>query len=184
MERQSIRTTQIGRTILTESKLRNCILKLSDQIKTAYTGCGEVIVLVLLKGAKRFADDLFRQIDDDKFLLRYVSVSSYDGDKSIGKVTINGELGNLAGKEILIVDDIYDSGLTLSEIIRTVEKEKPFRIRTCLLLEKQIPHQRHIKIDFKGSDVPDCFVVGYGLDYDEQFRELPFIAQYLQPRLN
>ncbi|MFA5784072.1 MAG: phosphoribosyltransferase family protein [Phycisphaerae bacterium] len=183
MERQLTRT-QIGRIILSESHLRTCINKLADQIKNAYTGCGEVIVLVLLNGAKRFADDLFERINDDKFKLRYISVSSYNGNKSIGKVTVQGEITGLSGCEVLIADDIYDTGLTLSEVVKIVEKEKPHGIRTCLLLEKQLPHQRHITIDFKGADVPDCFVVGYGLDHDEQFRELPYIAQYIPPRPN
>jgi hypoxanthine phosphoribosyltransferase len=175
MDRQSTQA-QVGQIFLTESVLCSRIENLSEQV-TIYTDSNKVTVLVLLNGAKRFADELFERIKDDKFQLRYLKVSSYDGAEPNRKVTITGDIGDLAGKEVLIVGDIYDSGLAISEVLKRVKQAQPHRIRTCLLLEKQAMHKEQVVIDFKAAVVPDCFVVGFGLDYNGQYRELPFIAE-------
>ncbi len=175
MDRKTAKA-QVGRILLTEPELAARVANLAEQIKTAYADTSKVIVLVLLNGAKRFTKDLFGLINDEKFQLRYLTVNSYSGCKSNGKVT-TGDIGNVAGQEVLITDDIYDSGLTISEVLKKVKQAQPNRIRTCLLLEKQTTHKEHVKIDFKAAVVPDCFVVGYGLDYDGQYRELPFVAE-------
>lgn len=169
--------TKIARILLTESAISSHVANLAEQIKTTYANKDKVIVLVLLNGAKRFTDELFERINDEKFQVRYLTVNSYYGSKSTGKITITGDIGNVAGQEVLIADDIYDSGLTISEVLKMVKQAQPHRIRTCMLLEKQTRHKKKVKIDFKAADVPDCFVVGYGLDYNGQYRELPFIAE-------
>jgi hypoxanthine phosphoribosyltransferase len=176
MDRKTAKA-QIGRILLTESVLAVRIANLAEQVRNAYADCNKVIVPVLLNGAKRFADELFERINDVKFQLRYLIVTSYSAAQSSGKVIIEGDIGDVAGQEVLITDDIYDSGLTISEVLKKVRQGKPRRIRTCLLLEKQTTHKKNVEIDFKAAVVPDCFVVGFGLDYNGQYRELPFIAE-------
>jgi hypoxanthine phosphoribosyltransferase len=176
MDRQASET-RVGQILLTESAISSRIANLAEQIRTIYTDSNKVTVLVLLNGAKRFADELFKRINDDKFRLRYLKASSYDGAESDGKVIITGRVGDVTGQEVLIVDDIYDSGLTISEVLKRVKQARPYRIKTCLLLEKQTRHKERVVIDFKAAMVPDCFVVGFGLDFNGQYRELPFIAE-------
>ncbi len=176
MDRQTTKA-KVGQILLTESVLSSRIANLAEQVKAIYAQSNRVIALVLLNGAKRFADELFERINDKKFQLKYLKVSSYDGAVPNGKVTITGDIGDVAGQEVLIVDDIYDSGLTLSKVIKRVKRARPYRIRTCLLLEKRTRHKKNIAIDFKTAVVPDCFVVGFGLDYNGQYRDLPFIAE-------
>jgi len=176
MDRDTTKT-KFRQILLTKKALSSYIANLAEQIKTTYANNDKIIVIVLLNGAKRFTDELFGHINDEKFRLRYLTAGSYNGAESGGKVTIAGDIGDVAGQEVLIADDIYDSGLTLSEVIKKVEQARPHRIRTCLLLEKQTRHKKKITIDFKAAVVPDCFVVGYGLDYNGQYRQLPFIAE-------
>lgn len=176
MDRKTFKS-QVGRILLTESVIASHVVSLAEQIKAAYADSNKVTVLVLLSGAKRFADELFERINDEKFRLRYLTVSSYDGTRSNGKAVISGDTGDVAGQEVLIVDDIYDSGLTISDVLKKVKQGRPHQIRTCVLLEKQTRHRKQVVIDFKAAVVPDCFVVGYGLDYNGKYRELSFIAE-------
>lgn len=175
MERETTKP-KVGQILLTESAISASIASLAEQIKATYDSSDKVIVLVLLDGAKRFADELFGCIDLSKFELRYLRAKSYNGNESSGVVEIIGKIGDVSDAEVLIVDDIYDRGRTLSSVLRIVEQGHPQNIRTCVLLEKQTERTDSVEIDFVAAQVPDCFVVGYGLDYDGQYRELPFIA--------
>lgn len=175
--------TQVEQIFLSGPVLSARIADLAEQIKAAYAATDRVIVLVLLNGAKRFTDELFRRINDRKFQLRYLTVRSYSGARPGANITIAGDITDVAGQEVLIADDIYDTGLTLSEAMQKVEQSRPLRIRTCCLLEKQTRHKKKIAIDFKAATVPDCFVVGYGLDYNGRYRDLPFIAELNLPSL-
>jgi hypoxanthine phosphoribosyltransferase len=168
---------QVGKILLTESALSARVAGLAAQIKAAYADVDSVVAVVLMQGAKRFADELFSLIDDGRFELRYLTVSSYRGVEQAENVSICGEVGDVAYRDVLIVDDIYDRGLTLSGVMQMVCRGRPRRVRVCCLLEKQTQHREEIKIDFKAATVPDCFVVGYGLDYAGQYRHLPFVAQ-------
>ncbi len=175
MDRETTKP-KVGQILLTESAISACIASLAEQIKAAYKATNKVIVLVLLDGAKRFADELFGCIDLAKFELRYLRAKSYNGAESCGQIEINGRIGDVSDAEVLIVDDIYDRGRTLSGVLQIVKQGHPQSIRTCVLLEKQTTRTELVSIDFVAAQVPDCFVVGYGLDYDGQYRELPFIA--------
>lgn len=178
MEREDT-AVKTGRILLAEQEISAHLEKLARRIQTAYADVDEVTVVVLLSGAKHFADRLFALIDDDKFQLTYVKVSSY-GDRftSSGNVDIKGlDKSALADKEILIVDDIYDSGLTMSRVVDAISFAKPRGVRTCVLLVKHTEHAKQVNIDFKAAVVDDCFVIGFGLDYKGQYRDLPFIAR-------
>ncbi|MCP4708494.1 MAG: hypoxanthine phosphoribosyltransferase, partial [Planctomycetes bacterium] len=104
-------------------------------------------------------------------------VSSYRGDKSTGQVAIEGEINtSLSGKEVLLIDDIYDSGETLKVVMEYLKRYSSKRVRTCVFLEKEVDHQVDVEIDYLGYKVADVFLVGYGLDYNEKYRDLPYIC--------
>ena len=130
-----------------------------------------------MTGAKRFADDLFREMQNEKFEIEYVKVDSYHGrTKSTGHVKFQSQIRTqIADRDVLIIDDLYDTGLTLKKVTEKI-RQQGGRVRTCVLLEKDIEHLGNVDIDFLGLKVPDCFLIGYGLDYQGQFRELPFIC--------
>lgn len=138
----------------------------------------EHLVLVpVLTGAMVFVADLIREIPL-KMSLEVVGVSSYPGKSMESKgVSIRGELPRtLAGKHILMVDDILDSGQTLDVVGRIIREQSPASLRTCVLLRKPGKATVHVQADYVGFDIPDEFVVGYGLDYDGFYRNLPEIA--------
>ncbi len=152
--------------------------KLARQIESAYHHADKIVVIVLLAGAKRFADDLFARIDDDKFEIQYVKAASYyNAAKSSGQVDVEDTVkAPIAGRDVLLIDDIYDSGRTLNKLVALLSERGAADIKTCVLLEKLVQHTVPIDLDFDTLEVPDRFVVGYGLDHDGMYRELPFIA--------
>ena len=165
--------------VVSKQQIISSVENIASKVKKSYADNEKVLAFVMLMGAKWFADDLFRHINDDsKFQVQYIRASSYQGGtKSTGQVTISPDIkDNLAGKEILIIDDIYDSGLTLRTVTELFKEKGASDIKTCVLLEKQIEHKEHVDVDFVGLNVPDEFIVGYGLDYNQMYRELPFIA--------
>ena len=114
------------------------------------------------------------------FTREYIKVSSYCGTSSADTPAIgfNEQLRDkLHAKHILVIDDIYDTGKTLSMLRRRLMNFEPQSVKTCVLLEKEITHSESVMIDFLGMKVPDVFVIGYGMDYNEQYRQLPFIAE-------
>jgi hypoxanthine phosphoribosyltransferase len=175
MERQQAKIRP-AKVLITESRLSSQIEELARKIKAKYESAPDVVVFVLLEGAKKFACELFARINDEKFQLRYIRAKSYNGTKANSCVEITGDIGDITGREVLIVDDIYDSGITMSSVIRLIEQTCPKRIKTCVMLEKQTTRKETVHIDFQAAQVPDCFVVGYGLDYDGRFRDLPYVA--------
>ncbi|MBN1796901.1 MAG: hypothetical protein JW804_09535 [Sedimentisphaerales bacterium] len=168
---------QTGKILLDENFIQSSLSKLAGQITAAFSQSKNVTVIVLLDGAKRFADDLFALIDDDKFKLVYIRANSYIATESTANIRIQGKLPNLHNTDVLIVDDIYDTGNTMSRIIDLVNIQKPRTVKTCVLLKKTKQHNNPARIDFYAADIPDCFVIGYGLDYAGQYRDLPFIAE-------
>jgi len=173
--------------IVSQQQIASSVKDIASEIKKCYANSEKVLAVVMLMGAKWFADDLFHQInDDDKFQVQYIRASSYhDGTESTGLVTIHPEIKeNLAGKKILIIDDIYDSGLTLKTVAELFREKGADDIKTCVLLEKQTEHKEQVNIDFAGLNVPDEFIVGYGLDYKQMYRELPFIASIKEDIIN
>lgn len=139
---------------------------------------GRVVLIPILTGALVFTADLIRCMPL-KLSLRVVAVSSYPGKSMESKgVKLAGELPHdLAGKHVLVVDDILDSGQTLGVVRELVERQKPASVRLCVLLRKpESSRLRHVDVEYVGFDIPEAFVVGYGLDYDGHYRNLPEIA--------
>lgn len=164
------------RVLLSEDEIREKVRELGGKITTDYKNSNLMLVTVL-KGAVVFLADLMRQIDVPAEI-DFMVVSSYgSGVKSSGVVKIVKDLDvPLAGKDILIVEDILDSGLTLSYIKELLESRGPRSIRIATLLDKPSRRKVDLQADYIGFSVPDEFVIGYGLDYDEKYRNLPYIG--------
>ena len=164
------------RVLLSEEEIRAKCKEMGARISQEYKGKNLMLVTVL-KGAVVFLADLMRQIDVPAEI-DFMVVSSYgSGVKSSGVVKIVKDLDvPLAGKDILIVEDILDSGLTLSYIKELLESRGPRSIRIATLLDKPDRREAPITADYVGFVVPDQFIVGYGLDYAEKYRNLPYIG--------
>ena len=164
------------RVLLSEDEIREKVRELGGKITADYKNSNLMLVTVL-KGAVVFLADLMRQIDVPAEI-DFMVVSSYgSGVKSSGVVKIVKDLDvPLAGKDILIVEDILDSGLTLSYIKELLESRGPRSIRIATLLDKPSRRKVDLQADYNGFSVPDEFVIGYGLDYDEKYRNLPYIG--------
>ncbi|MBL7214200.1 MAG: hypoxanthine phosphoribosyltransferase [Phycisphaerae bacterium] len=173
------------RILISTEKLKETIAYLASQINAAYATMENVMALVILEGAKYFAEDLLEQLSFP-IEIDYLKASSYCGTASGCTVAMNVNDNlheRLKGKNILVIDDIYDTGRTLSTLLKWIKDSNPQSIKTCVLLEKEVPHDKNITIDFPGMKVPDVFVIGYGLDFDGQYRELPFIAELAPERI-
>lgn len=167
----------ILKVILSEEELHAKVQELGRQITEDYRG-KKLLLVSILKGSVIFMADLMRAIDTD-CRIDFMSVSSYGaGVKTTGVVRIIKDLDiDIQGYDLLIVEDILDSGKTLSYIKKILTERKPNSIRICTLLDK--PERREVKdiiADYKGFIIPDEFVVGYGLDYAESYRNLPYIG--------
>lgn len=164
--------------ILTEEQIQERIKEMGAELNRFYADKPEELIMVcVLRGAVLFMADLARQIERP-VTFDFIDVSSYAGTESRGSVRINKDLEeDIRGKHVLIVEDIIDTGLTLKKVIEMLQTREPASIQICTLLDK--PSRRtvkHITSDFNGFEVPDMFVVGYGLDYNEKYRNLPFIG--------
>ena len=165
------------RVLLSEEEVDARIQEVADVINKDYEG-KDVHMICVLKGGVFFMCELAKRITRP-VTLDFMSVSSYGDDtKSSGVVKIVKDLDQpLEGKDVLIVEDIIDSGRTLSYLIEILGKRNPASIRLCTLLDK--PERRvkkQVKVDYSGFVIPDEFVVGYGLDYDQRYRNLPYIG--------
>ena len=163
--------------LIDRKTVENRIKELAKQIEKDYAG-EEVYCVGLLKGSVVFLSDLVKEINSP-VIIDFMSVSSYGSETvSSGDVKILKDTDlDLRGKHVLIVEDIIDTGLTLEHVIRYFKESKGVRtLKTCTLLSKPERRKVNIDIDYVGFDVPDKFVIGYGLDYDQKYRNLPYIA--------
>ena len=172
----------IKEVLVNEEQLKECVQKLGAQISKDYEGKNLLLVSVL-RGSVIFMADLMREIKIP-CTIDFMSVSSYGaGTKSSGVVKIIKDLDlNLAGYDILIIEDILDSGNTLSYLKKILLTRNPSSIKICTLLDKPERRTADISADYSGFSIPDAFAVGYGLDYDEKYRNLPFIG-VLDPKV-
>jgi hypoxanthine phosphoribosyltransferase len=166
--------TEIVETLFTEDQIRMRVENLGHQIAADYSNRPLVLVSIL-RGSVFFATDLARQIDLP-LSMDFLSISSY-GEGSEGVVRITKDLEeNIAGKDVLLIEDIVDTGFTLKYLLRTLGSRNPKSLEVCTLLDRTA--RRIIEIDLKyiGFEIPDKFVVGYGLDYRQRYRNLPYIG--------
>ena len=166
----------IERVLFTEEALRTRVAELAAQIDRDYAG-KEPLLISVLRGSFVFMADLVRQIHLP-CTVDFMSVSSYgSGTTSSGQVKITKDLSeSIEGRDIIVVEDILDSGNTLSYLFRLLQARHPASVRLCTLLDKPSRRTKPITADYTGFTVDDLFVVGYGLDYAEKYRNLPYIG--------
>ena len=164
------------RVMIPEEDVTKRIEEMGRQISEDYAG-KQVHLICILKGGVFFACELAKQITVP-VSIDFMSVGSYgDGTSSSGIVKIAKDLDEtLEGKEVLVVEDIIDSGRTLSYLLEVLRKREPKSMRLCTLLDKPSRRVREVKVDYIGYKIPDEFVVGYGLDYNKKYRNLPYIG--------
>ena len=172
----------IERVLFTEEALRTRVQELAGQIDRDYAG-REPILISVLRGSFVFMADLVRSITLP-CTLDFMAVSSYGaGTTSSGQVKITKDLSeSIEGKDVIVVEDILDSGNTLSYLLKILENRHPASIRLCTLLDKPDRRVKPVEVHYSGFTIPDAFVVGYGLDYAEKYRNLPYIG-ILKPRV-
>jgi hypoxanthine phosphoribosyltransferase len=169
-------TADVERVLISEDRIRARVAELGRQITDDYAGT-DLILVGVLKGAVMFMVDLSRAIDLP-ISLDFMATSSYGAStKSSGVVRILKDLDrSIEGKDLLIVEDIVDTGLTLKYLIDILRERGPASIRVCALLNKQKSRKTDVEIAYVGFEIPDEFVIGYGLDYAEVYRNLPFVG--------
>ena len=165
-----------GKPLITQMEIEKRIKELGTKITADYEG-RELVMICILKGAYVFFADLVRNIHIP-VSVDFMMVSSYGaGTSSTGAVKIISDLSEaIKDKDVLIVEDIVDSGLTLSYLYKTIRSKKPKTIKLCVLLDKVERRKYETPIDYIGFTIPTNFVIGYGLDYKDNFRNLPYIA--------
>ena len=172
----------IQEVLFSEEQLKARVQEIAREIERDYAG-KEIMLISVLRGSFIFMADLCRAIDLP-CTLDFMSVSSYGkGTSSSGQVQITKDLSeDISGRHIIVVEDILDSGNTLSYLLKILENRHPASIRLCTLLDKPDRRVKPVQVHYSGFTIPDAFVVGYGLDYDEKYRNLPYIG-ILKPRV-
>lgn len=167
----------ISKTVLTREEIENKVKEMGEMISGDYKG-KELVLISVLRGSVYFAVDLSRSLSIP-FSIDFISISRY-GKKtnSTGIVRITKDLDlNIAGKHVLVVEDIVDTGLSLSYLLRNLKTRNPADLKVCTFLNIEARRIVNIPVEYKGFDLPDIFVVGYGLDYNEKYRNLLYIAE-------
>ena len=172
----SIFDNDIQEVLFSEEQLKNRVREIAQQITADYQG-KEIMLISVLRGSFVFMADLCRAIDLP-CTLDFMAVSSYGkGTKSSGQVQITKDLSeDISDRHIIVVEDILDSGNTLSYLLKILENRHPASIRLCTLLDKPDRRVKPVEVHYSGFTIPDAFVVGYGLDYAEHYRNLPYIG--------
>jgi len=166
---------EIGRVLITEAMLARRVRAMSQEIGRDFRG-REMVVVALLNGTVMFLADLIRNLSLP-LRLDFMGVSSYGAGTESGELVFTKELRlDVHGRDVLLVDDILDTGKTLSRVLPKLHALGPRHIKVCVLLDKPSRRVEDVKADYVGFKIPDVFVVGYGLDYAERYRNLPFVG--------
>lgn len=163
--------------LISKEQLENRIIELGKQIKEDYQG-KQLVCVGLLKGSVVFISDLIRAIDMD-LSIDFMKVSSYGkGTDSTGVVKILKDVDEeVTGKDVLLVEDIVDTGLTIANVKEFMAKKRPNSVKVCTLLDKPSRRKIDVKAEYVGFEIPDEFVIGFGLDYAEKYRNLSFVGK-------
>lgn len=176
----------IKNVLFSREQLTQRISEMGREITELYANSpNKLLIITLLKGGVVFTSDLIRHIDLE-CRVEFVKASSYAGTESTGTVNIYlpRELDSLEGYDVLVSEDIADTGLTLSELEKKLLERKPESLRTAVLLNKPSRRRSPFTPDMVGFEIPDLFVVGFGLDYCEKYRNLPYIAEMSEKYIN
>jgi hypoxanthine phosphoribosyltransferase len=167
----------VAASLITRDQIQDRIVEIAGEIERDTPGDGLIHLVCVLKGGFLFLADLVRAMGD-RVTLDFMAVSSYGkGTKTSGEVRLLKDLDqSIEGRDVIIVEDIVDTGLTLTYLQEILRARAPRRLRTACLLSKPARRLVDVPVDYIGFNIDDHFVVGYGLDYDEQYRNLPYIA--------
>lgn len=169
--------TKTPEVMISEAEIRRRVDELAAEISSDYSGKGDIVLIGVLKGAFIFLADLSRKLTIPR-TIEFIAVSSY-GDSSVasGAVRLLMDVrGPIEDRHVILVEDIVDTGHTLKYLMGIMESHRPASVRTCTLLHKPVRAKVDVALDYVGFTIPDEWVVGYGLDYAEQNRTLPYIG--------
>jgi hypoxanthine phosphoribosyltransferase len=166
---------ELERVLIAPERIERRVQALARQIQRDYRE-RELVVVALLNGTVMFLADLIRHLELP-LRLDFIGVSSYGSGTSSGALVFTKELKlDVRGRHVLLIDDILDTGRTLKRVTTKLRALKPRSLKICVLLEKKARRVEKVRADYVGFQIPDAFVVGYGLDYAERFRNLPFVG--------
>ncbi|MDI6728989.1 MAG: hypoxanthine phosphoribosyltransferase [Thermodesulfovibrionales bacterium] len=171
----------IGKPFLTTEQIHEKVTELADRISRDYVG-KEILAVGILKGSFMFFADIVRALKIP-VTVDFIVASSYLKSTSTGEVKIHYDVKeDIAGKHVLLIDDIIDTGVSLNYIRERILSKGPASLKICILLDKKERRSVDVPIDYTGFEIPNQFVVGYGLDYDNKYRNLPYIAIFKKER--
>lgn len=163
------------KVLIEEEKIQDKVKEIAKRIEQDYEG-KEITLICILKGSTFFTVDLAKRINKN-VKIEFIQVSSYGASTTSSKIELKLDLKeSIEGKHVIVVEDIIDTGRTLSYLIEHLKERKPESLKLCTLLDKPERRLYDVKVDYTGFEIPDKFVVGYGLDYDESYRNLPYIG--------
>ena len=172
---------EIEYVLISRTQIHRRVRELAKQIESDFAG-RDLVVVSLLNGTVMFLADLIRSLDMP-LRLDFIGVSSYGSGTVSRELVFTKELRlDVRDRDVLLVDDILDTGKTLTTVIAKLQKLRPRQIKTCVLLNKPARRVENVQADYAGFEIPDLFVVGYGLDYAERYRNLPFVG-VLKPEI-
>jgi hypoxanthine phosphoribosyltransferase len=161
--------------LITERQLARRVREMTAQLERDFAG-RELVVVALLTGTVMFLADLIRHLSLP-LRLDFIGVSSYGAGTTPGELVFTKELRlDVRGRDVLVVDDILDTGRTLKRVLARLRTLKPRRVKVCVLLDKKARRVEKVSADYVGFEIPDFFVVGYGMDFAERYRNLPFVG--------
>lgn len=164
------------KTLISKRDLNKRIGEIAGEISKDFNK-EPILIVCILKGATYFAIDLSKKIKNNNVEIDFMKISSYNGTESTGKVSISLDIStNIEGRNVIIVEDIIDSGISLNYLYNHLIEKKPKSLKIAVLLDKKERRKKDINVDYTGFVIEDKFVVGYGLDYDEQYRNLDYIG--------
>ena len=166
-------------SLISEEEIRNRVAALAAEIDDAYADAGQLVLIGVLKGSFIFLADLARKLTVPH-RIEFIAVSSYgdrESEKSDSVRLLMDVRHPIGGEHVLLVEDIVDTGHTLAYLKRLLEARTPASLKTCTLLHKPDRTEQEVQLDFLGFTIPDIWVVGYGLDYAERYRTLPYIGE-------
>ena len=163
--------------LINEEKLQARISEVAKEISNDFKG-QELVLVCILKGAVYFAVDLSKNLTDNTIILDFMKVSSYGNNlETTGKINFKLDTSvDLENKNVIIVEDIIDSGITLNYLYDYLKTKNPKILKICVLLDKKERRQKEVNIDYVGFEIQNKFVVGYGLDYEDKYRNLPYVG--------
>jgi len=166
---------EVERVLITEDQIAGRLREMAHQLQRDFAG-RELVVISLLNGTVMFLADLIRHLTVP-LRLDFIGVSSYGSGTSSGEIVFTKELRlEVRGRDVLLVDDILDTGKTMVRVLEKLRPLQPRSIKTCVLLNKASRRVENIEADYVGFEIPDFFVIGYGLDFAERYRNLPFLG--------